>query len=236
MGEYSVGDIRFSLEQRQRHSLAIEVLPGQRVRVLAPWGISIREVFSLVAKHRSWIERKLQELETYTFERSLEYREGETMMVLGKPYTLRCSPDQKGVLLREQEGLLCLGVPRGVDRERRKKILVEWYRHKGREIFDQRLTYCAQRSKPLGIPGKPSWTVRKMRRRWGSCSSLGRITLNLELLAAPLECIDYVIYHELCHLLELNHSPQFYSLLERVCPDWRILAKRLNRNGPPLFI
>ena len=72
----------------------------------------------------------------------------------------------------------------------------------------------------LGLPA-PQLRVRKMRSRWGSCSRSAVITLNLELIRMPLPCIDYVITHELCHLVEFNHGPRFYALQARFIPDWK---------------
>ena len=73
-----------------------------------------------------------------------------------------------------------------------------------------------------------------MRRRWGSCSPAGRITLNTRLAQLPLVCIDYVILHEIAHLRELNHGKRFYALLETLCPDWKQLRKLLREQGERL--
>ena len=72
-----------------------------------------------------------------------------------------------------------------------------------------------------GILTAPELRLRSMRRRWGSCSRQGRVTLNVELVKLPLTLIDYVIAHELCHLFEFNHGKKFYQLLEHVMPDWK---------------
>jgi predicted metal-dependent hydrolase len=70
--------------------------------------------------------------------------------------------------------------------------------------------------------------IRSMKSRWGSCTGKGKITLNLKLIYMPVDLIDYVVLHELCHLKELNHSPAFYALLSRVMPNWKAQRKRLN--------
>ena len=78
--------------------------------------------------------------------------------------------------------------------------------------------------------GKPFLTLRKMKTRWGSMSTSGRLTLNLELIKAPRECIEYVVYHELCHLHHQNHGPAYYQLLDRTLPDWKRRKEQLEQS------
>ena len=79
------------------------------------------------------------------------------------------------------------------------------------------------------VKGKPFLTLRKMKTRWGSLSTIGRLTLNTELIQAPRECIEYVVYHELCHLYHQNHGPEYYQLLDRTLPDWKQRKQKLEK-------
>ena len=95
-----------------------------------------------------------------------------------------------------------------------------WYREEAQILFQERHAYWTEQLAFLELP--ESWVeVRVMKRRWGSCRRNGKITLNLSLMKYPLECIDAVIVHELCHLLEFNHSPRFYRLMTRAMPHWK---------------
>ncbi len=94
-------------------------------------------------------------------------------------------------------------------------------------IFRERLDACYPKVEHLDVV-YPDLAIRVLKSRWGSCSPRGRITLNVKLIQVPRAYIDYVVFHELCHLAEPNHSPRFYELLERVLPDWRERRERLN--------
>ena len=94
-------------------------------------------------------------------------------------------------------------------------------------MFHERLCACFQRVAHTGV-AFPTLTIRQMKTRWGSCSRDSRILLNLRLIQAPIEYIDYVIVHELCHLKERNHSKRYYALLDTTMPDWREWRQRLN--------
>ena len=95
-------------------------------------------------------------------------------------------------------------------------------------MFEERHAFWSEQMAPMGISA--SWVeVRAMKRRWGSCRRNGKITLNLALMKYPLECIDAVIVHELCHLLEFNHSPRFYAHMTRAMPTWKQWDRMLTR-------
>ena len=89
---------------------------------------------------------------------------------------------------------------------------------------------CIKVSAVIGIKQEPVWQVKIMAKRWGSCTREGKIYLNPKLVAAPKACIDYVIFHELCHTKEHNHSSRFYALLSRVYPNWKKWRDYLNEN------
>jgi predicted metal-dependent hydrolase len=98
-----------------------------------------------------------------------------------------------------------------------------WYRKKAIELYEERMFACFEQF-PNWFQDKyviPEITVRKMRRRWGSCSRAGEVTLNLALIKMPIRCLDYVIVHELCHLEAFHHGKAFYRLLALVMPSWK---------------
>ena len=112
-----------------------------------------------------------------------------------------------------------------------KKLLDRWYRAQAEVIFHERLAACHRRM-PEGIP-LPPLRIRPMKTRWGSLSPRGSMTLNLRLAMMPLDCLDYVILHELCHFTFKSHGPRFWKLLERFLPDCRQRRKELNASALP---
>ena len=114
-----------------------------------------------------------------------------------------------------------------------RAALDAWYRQRAREVFADRLTAIAA---PLRwVKQLPQTRLQFMTVQWGSCSPSGRITLNPLLVKAPRECIDYVLLHELCHLLHHNHSPKFYRTLDRHMPNWRAVKEKLDNMAEEVF-
>lgn len=111
------------------------------------------------------------------------------------------------------------------------RLLDAWYRQRAAEVFALWLDKCLASARSLSIVAPPTVEIRKMQKRWGSCTASGKILLNLDLVKTPVDCIEYVIFHELCHLQVPHHGPQFYALLSRFLPDWRERKAKLETWG-----
>ena len=107
-----------------------------------------------------------------------------------------------------------------------KRLMERWYAEKAAEQFEQSLERCWPKFKRYGLH-KPSLVIQRMEKRWGSLSETGTLTLNLSLVKASKECIDYVMIHELCHLKHHDHSADFYRLLAALLPEWQNLKQKL---------
>ena len=220
--------IHFSLKCSKRKTLVIRVYPDGCVSVGAPLSVTEEQIYERVKNRAPWILKQQRKFETYPQPvRERKCVSGESYRYLGKQYRLKAIYDtKKHVKLTHDEILIY--TPHIDNALVSKQLLKAFYKEKALDVFTERYIECLKRVEKLDIQHSTNFKIRTMRTRWGSCSSKGSITLNTELVAAPKECIDYVILHELCHLKEHNHGKGFYRLLDLVMNDWKLYKKQRN--------
>jgi len=225
--EFGGETIPFVLEMRQRRRLSISVHPDRRVTVLAPAECSLADVLARVQKRAAWITRQRAYFEQFhPLPHEKRYVSGETHLYLGRQYRLKIqSAAAESVKLAGS--YLLVATAHCHDATQVKQLLDDWYRNHAKGIFHTRLLQCLNDAPSLRMQ-PPAILIRRMSRRWGSCTKAGNILLNLDLVKTPLYCIEYVIMHELCHLRIHNHSPGYYRLLSRCMPDWEKRKTRLD--------
>jgi predicted metal-dependent hydrolase len=175
-----------------------------------------------VAELRPWIERRQAELHRA---RALVAARGDTLPYLGGSLAVRAEPGRTRV---RRAGSVLL-VPAGADRV---QAIERWYRRAARTEVAPRL----DRACALAGSTYTKLTIRGQRTRWASCSRSGAMSFNWRLLLAPEPVLDYVVWHEVCHLEVMDHSPRFWALLESRCPDCRAEARWLRRHGATLVL
>ena len=207
--------------------LTIHVYPDMRVEVLAPKDKALDVVLARVQRRARWIVKQWRYFEQFQPRQpDRRFVSGETHVYLGRQYRLKVAKgDPSEVKLIGRFFFVQLSDPDNSDEVAR--LLQDWYLRHAKSLFANRVSLWISECRPLAMSEVPTVTVRKMTRRWGSCTRRGTITLNLDLVKVPLTFIDYVIVHELCHLKIHNHSPAFYKLLTRSMPDWRQRKERL---------
>ena len=218
--------IPYELSFTDRRRLRIVVEADGRVVVGAPAGRACEEVEARLGKRAGWILKQRRTVEKYKpIPPPKRYVSGETFRYLGRQYRLKVvTGSEDRVALKE--GRLKVWSSRGSDPPVVRTLVDRWYRGHAEGVFTRRLEACHQIARRHGMP-HPTFSMRKMKRRWGSCVGEGRLVLNPELVKAPRPCIDYVIMHELCHLKERHHGKTFYALLSRCMPDWQERKNRL---------
>jgi len=225
--EFAGEQIPVVLEFKARKRLSITVHPDRSVTALAPVERSIEEVMVYVQRRRAWIARQRRHFERYQpLPIEKRYMAGETHLYLGRQYRLRIhQSNEKCVKLVGP--LLNVFVPKPQESQVVCTALNSWYRSHAQSIFEDRLRRCLVLSPSLSAMN-PTLRIRTMKKRWGSCSKSGTITLNLELVKVSLYCLEYVVMHEVCHLRHHDHSAAFFRLLGRCLPDWQVRKERLN--------
>ena len=215
---YGKTEIDYELLMMNRKTLEIAVHPDKSVVIKAPTSSSIEAIEEKIRKRARWIKKQIAYFNQFDPRTpARKYVGGESHLYLGRKYRLKIEKsEQENVLLKN--GYFYIS---GADHRSAhiKNLLDAWYRQKAQIHLVQVFDDCWQDFKKEAIE-KPSLKLQRMDTRWGSLSPKGQLTLNLSLIQTPKECIEYVVIHELCHLLHRNHGPHFYKLLERTMPDW----------------
>ena len=225
--KYGKTEIYYQLQFSDRKTLQIAVLPDKTVFVKSPTKTSINDIQNIVLKKAKWIKKQIlyfKNFEPKTPER--RYVAGESHLYLGKKYRLKIIlSDTNKILLKE--GYFYINTKRD-NSDYIKKLLLGWYKEKADnyfdKIFDEAWGKCSFRNF-----SKPILKIREMKRKWGSLSQTrnSTMTLNLNLIKTSKECIEYVITHELCHLIHNNHGLAFYKLLESKIRNWEKIKHNL---------
>ncbi len=200
----------------------VRVDPAHGVEVVLPRRAPERAAAAAVAELRPWIERRFAELDRA---RALVAARGSTTPYLGADLALVPEPGRTRVH-RRGETLLVPGS------EDHRPALERWYRRQARTEVAPRLDHATA----IAGTSYTALTIRGQRTRWASCSASGAMSFNWRLLLAPAPVLDYVVWHEVCHLEVLDHSPRFWQLLAGRCPDYRDHAGWLRRNGGSLVL
>lgn len=227
---YGSETIDFSLSFSPRRRMTITVEPSGDVVVKAPSEATLETVLDHLRRRAGWIIRQRDRFATFgPAMPPKRYVSGETHRYLGRQYRLRITEGSApSVKLKGCYFEIVTADKR--DTRTVQRQLDNWYRTRALRIFADCMDRCL-RSSYFRKVAPPRWTIRRMKRRWGSCTPDGAILLNLVLVQAPPRCIEYVITHELCHLIHHSHDAQYFRLLGRVMPDWQKLKAALEQMG-----
>ena len=193
------------------------------VIVKSPNHLKKSTIESIIEKKSTWISTQLINIEKnkhMIFPNS--FTTGKTLYVLGKPYTLDCqNHDKKNLFFNEHS--LILTCPN----DEKRNIVIKWYKNLAKDVLtDRTLHYSKIIKKPIN-----KLTIKQQKTRWGSCSSNHNINLNWLLIKTPLNVINYVVLHECCHLVHMNHSRNFWQLVKQHMPQYNIYKNWLSIHG-----
>lgn len=228
--QYGRRRVDFQVRRSARKTLGITVQPDLTVLVSAPRRTSEAAIAARVQRRARWILKQQRFFEEYLPPLPpRRYESGETHRYLGRQYRLKVreSADES---VKLSGGFLSVETVNKRDTKRVRLLVERWYSTRARAVFERSLEACLPRLRGV-LQVAPRLRLRRMPKRWGSCTPGGVIYLNPELVRAPRVCIEYVVVHELCHLVHPNHGRAFFDLLRRVMPDWEMRKARLERAG-----
>ena len=222
--------LAYTLERKNVKNLNLRIYPDGSVRVSANRRVPIREIEAFLIGHEDFIRKAQSRFRERPQAAPLEYVTGERLPFLGEALELQVvSGEREAVTL--ESGKLVLRLKNPEDFARRERLVGRFWDTQCQAVFPEILRECYPLFQALGVP-YPALRIRSMKSRWGSClPGKGVITLSKQLLAAPRECIEYVVVHEYCHFLHPNHGKGFYALLTDRMPDWKARKIRLNSGG-----
>ncbi|MBC8217818.1 MAG: M48 family metallopeptidase [Planctomycetes bacterium] len=225
--QYGKTTLPFELTFVAKKRLSIAVHPDLRVVVRAPADKSLEKILAVVKRRAAWITKQRRHFEQFhPIRPARRYVSGETHYYLGRQYRLKVvTSNREDAKLRGR--YIHVFTKNRDNHEQVEALLREWYRGHARPLFMRKLDLCYERIRNQGVH-YPDIRLRKMTKRWGSCTKRGEILLNTELVKTPLYCIEYVIMHELVHLKVRNHTKEFYRFLTRCMPDWERRKQRLD--------
>jgi hypothetical protein len=207
-------------DRARRVRVTVDLARG--VEVVLPRRAPEREAAAAIREFRPWIERRMAELSDA---RAIVAARGETVPYLGQTLSLSVQAGRTRVTRRGDVLLVPVG-------DARMPALERWYRRAARSEIEPRV----KRACALAGTSYSGLTIRGQRTRWASCSRSGSMSFNWRLLLAPEAVLDYVVWHEVCHLEVMDHSPRFWRLVASRSPGYREHVRWLRTNGPTLVL
>ncbi len=222
-----LGDMEVDVTLKQIKNIHLSVHPPTgRVRISAPSHMKLETIRLYTISKLSWIKRQQKKLQAQERETPREYIERESHYLWGKRYLLKICENGGPHRVELTHNHFVLHVRPGIDEDRRRLIVEEWYRSQ----IKQAVPPLIDKWEPILGVKVARFFVQRMKTRWGSCNHLrGNIRLNTELAKKPPECLEYLVVHEMVHLLEPAHNTRFVALMDQFMPKWRFYRDQLNR-------
>ena len=228
-------DFPLEIIRTERSKSASIEIENDTVKVTVPKNLSDQRIEELIKNRTVWIRRKLKILTEMILPSDKEYVNGETFSYLGRNYRLKCISGSTGAV-KLKNGYLTVPLEGKVSEdnceEAVKQSLKHWYKTKALVKLKEKTKRYAGilRVYPQSVD------VKEYKARWGSCSSSGDVTYNWRIIIAPHHIVDYIVVHELCHLLEHNHGPKYWRHVQNIIPDYKDCREWLRVNGSTLTV
>ena len=222
-----LGDISIEVIRKNIKNIHLSVYPPQgKVKISAPLRMDIETIRVFTISKIGWIRKQQAKFQNQKRETIRECVPRESHYYLGKRYLLKVIEQNGAAKVVLKHSTIELYVRKGASMEKRQSVIYEWYRNQLKEIAPK---YIAELEKKMNVK-VAEFRIRKMKTKWGTCNATAkRIWLNLELAKKNIECIEYVIAHEMVHLLERHHKDKFIACMDKFMPQWRHYKEELGR-------
>jgi predicted metal-dependent hydrolase len=227
---FALEDVEIEVSLKRVKNLRLVVSPPDgRVRISAPKRMAIETVRSFALAKLEWIRRQQAKMRSRPSDERRDYVDGELHPIWGAERVLAVAERGRRARVTLDAGRILLQTPPGAGREKRLGALESWYRAEVGRALPPLLALWQER---IGVSVARIF-VRRMKTRWGSCTPRTKtIRFNSELAKRPPSALEYIVVHELVHLLEPGHGPRFVALMDRFLPDWRAERRALHRMAP----
>ena len=221
-----LGDIAVDVVLKDIKNVHLGVYPPTgRVRISAPSRMSLDTIRVFAISRLDWIKRQQRKLREQERETPREYLDRESLYVWGKRYLLSVDERDQAPAVALKHSRIILSVRAGTDQPAKEAVVAQWYREQIKSAVPELI---ATWEPLLGVSVNRVF-VQQMKTKWGSCNQrAGTIRLNTELAKKPKECLEYIVVHEMVHLLEPTHNAHFVALMDRFMPRWQFCRQRLN--------
>jgi predicted metal-dependent hydrolase len=223
-----LGTVEALVVRKPIKNLHLSVLPPNGwVRISAPERMKDDAIRTLIALRLPWIKKQQAKFAGQERQTKRDYVSGESHYFFGKRYRLELvyKDDVPAVSLKGKNKIVLQVRPKS-SVAKRHEVMLDWYRQELHKAVDDLI---AKWQKKLGVRAN-FWAIKRMKTRWGTCNhKRGRILINLELAKKPLACTEYVVVHELLHLVEKKHNDKFVALMTKHLPKWKSIKEELNR-------
>jgi len=200
--------------------------PSGRVRMSSPHRIKLDTLRIFAISKLSWIKKQQQRMKKQEREAQRDFVTRESHYYLGKRYLLNVIEINSSPKVEIKHDTIELYIKPDTPKEKRQSILNEWYRDRLKELIPP---YIEKWEKLMKVK-VDEWAIKRMKTRWGTCNTKEkRIWINLELAKKPIHCLEYIIVHEMVHLLERKHNEKFKTFMNQFLPQWKQLRQELNR-------
>ncbi|MDF2905289.1 MAG: putative metal-dependent hydrolase [Herbinix sp.] len=226
MKQIWINDIPIDVEKKRIKNMYLRILPPDgRVHISAPLKMSEEEIQHFVYSKLNWIIDQKLRMERRPIQPDLQYVTGDTVSIWGIGYTLVLRETYSRNRIEVIGDEILLFVKNESTREQRERILNGWYK----KALEAELPFLLARwERNIGVSSS-GYKIRDMKTRWGTCNiRTKQICLNLQLAKKPMKCLEYVVVHELVHLLEKSHNQIFKGYMDRFLPQWRSIKRELN--------